>query len=159
MNDTIRARFKNGITVGGQTVEVTGKTRKEMRGSKDTQYLIMNDTTRYGVKVRSVANLDEVIKASRGYVGEERSHDRTDDIVEFARGNVLLRFGGKPYQAEVLVATTTDNSMLLYDIENMYEAEVIVGTRKDDSLRLYDIINLRPTQITKKGATEPRLNR
>ena len=133
LNNTVRDRFKAGIEVGGRKIAVTGKTRRELKGSKDTKYLMGGDEKIYGDKIRSTANLDEIVKASRGYVGEEPSHERNDDVVEFARGNVLIKVGGKPYRAEVLI-----------------------GTLEDGSMRFHDIVNIEDGVITERGTQKPQ---
>ena len=46
-------------------------------------------------------------------------HPRKDDIIEFARGTVLLRVGKNDYSADIIVGTKKNNSLLLYDIINL----------------------------------------
>ena len=69
--------------------------------------------------MRATDNADEILKASRNYVGEALLHPRKDDIIEFARGTVLLRVGKNDYSADIIVGTKKNNSLLLYDIINL----------------------------------------
>lgn len=76
--------------------------------------------------MRAANNADEIIWASTDYVGEAPKHLRSDDMVEFARGTVLMKIG-----------------------DNAYKAKVVVGMRKDGTLRLYDIVYMQKTAIQK----------
>jgi len=121
-------RFKNGITVGNNVIKVNLQTRKEFTESRDSKKLRQSNQTAYADKYKTAAELDNVIKASSDYVNELPNHTRTDNIVQFGRGKVLLSVGN-----------------------NDYEAEVIIGTTKGNEQVLYDIINLTPTKINKKA--------
>lgn len=57
-------------------------------------------------------------------MGEGLKHIRRDDIVEFARGNVLIKIGKNDYSAEVMVATRRDGTMLMYDVLNMEKTTI-----------------------------------
>lgn len=76
--------------------------------------------------MRATNNADEIIQASTDYVGEAPKHTHKDDMVEFARGTVLMKIG-----------------------DNAYKAKVVVGTRKDGTLRLYDIVYMQKNAIQK----------
>ena len=58
------------------------------------------------------------------YVSEKPAHERTDDIVDFGRGKVQLEVGGQMYDADVVVGTKKDGSMLLYDFVGMTKKEM-----------------------------------
>lgn len=52
------------------------------------------------------------------------------DIVEFARGNVLLDIGGHKYEAVVLVGYTTMQEMVLYDVQDFTSSDFTVKEKK-----------------------------
>lgn len=115
----LKNRFPNGVTVGTRNIEITRTSRGEFTNSKYSTWLRSTDKDLYADKLRSAANMDEVLLASQNYVNEEPEHTRTDNIQDFARGNVKMSLGGREYTAEVLVAGTADNTMKLYDILEM----------------------------------------
>lgn len=95
-----------------------------MTFSKYTQYLKTVEPEMYADKLRVTDNADEILKASRGYVNEEPMHKRKDDIVQFARGTVLMRIGKNDYKAQVIVGTEKNGEMLLYDVIKMKEEDI-----------------------------------
>ena len=95
-----------------------------MTFSEYTKWLRNNDKSLYADKLRTANNADEIILASRDYINEGLRHERKDNIRDFARGSVLLRIGQSDYSADVIVGTTTNGSMLLYDIVNMTPAQI-----------------------------------
>lgn len=123
----LKEKFPNGITIGNNEIKIDAQSRQEMTFSKYMKWLRGKDINTYADKLRATDNADEILLASTGWINEGLNHNRKDNIVDFARGTVLLRVGN-----------------------NDYRAEVIVGTRKTGNILLYDIINLRPTNITKK---------
>ena len=70
----------------------------------------------YKDKLTASNNLDEIVLASTNYLNEDLKHQRKDNIVEFARGEVLMQIGNNKYNAKVIVGLTKNNQMLLYDI-------------------------------------------
>ena len=132
VENTLKQRFPNGVEIGGRQIKINAITRDEITRSKDSQRLEKRKKQRYADKFRAANNADEILQASRGYVGEALDHPRKDNIREFARGTVQMEIGGREYTAEVLVGTTTGNHMLLYDI-----------------------IDLTPTTIQKRSGNAP----
>ena len=59
---------------------------------------------------------NEVLKASKVWVNEALKHDRTDNIVDFGRGNVYIKVGDNLYNADVVVGYTSNNNMVFYDL-------------------------------------------
>ena len=116
VRENIRSKFGEGIVVGNEVVNVKRKTATEMTYYQYSRHLREHDPDVFKAKMRATNNLNEVLVASRDYVSEAPSHERKDDIHQFSRGNVLLRIGGNDYQADVVVATKTDNTLLLYDM-------------------------------------------
>ena len=128
VKENLKQKFPNGVTVGNQEIKINQQSRREMTYSKYMRTMVRANPEIYSDKLRATDHADEVLLASTDWVNEGLNHPRSDDIREFARGNVLMRVGS-----------------------NDYSAEVIVGTKKDGSMLLYDIINLRPISISEKN--------
>ena len=120
----LSSKFPDGIKVGSQEIKINRQSRNEMTFSEYTKWLRNNDKSLYADKLRTANNADEIILASRDYINEGLRHERKDNIRDFARGSVLLRIGQSDYSADVIVGTTTNGSMLLYDIVNMTPAQI-----------------------------------
>lgn len=133
VKDNLRKKFPDGVTVGNSVIRINDQSRREMTFSKYMQRLFNTNPEIHADKLRATDNVDEILKATTGWINEAPLHQRTDDIADFARGEVLLRIG-----------------------KNEYTADVVVGNRGENGLLLYDIINLAPTTIrdrTKKSGT------
>ena len=135
VKENLRKKFPNGIIVGKNEIKIDGKSRKEMTYSKYTQWLYNNYPKIRADKFRATNNADEILQATTDWVNEGLNHPRNDNIVDFARGNVLIRVGN-----------------------NDYSADVIAGTRNNGSIILYDIINLQTTSFQKKTGTAKSTN-
>jgi len=125
VQNNLRKKFPGGVRIGRNMIHINKATRMEMTYSKYMQWALKNDWAAYRDKLRATDNADEILKASRNYVNEAPLHPRKDNIMQFARGSVLLRIGKKDY-----------------------EASVIVGTKKDGTMLLYDFLYLKPTRIS-----------
>lgn len=133
VKDNLRKKFPDGVTVGNSVIRINDQSRREMTFSKYMQRLFNTNPEIHADKLRATDNVDEILEATTGWINEAPLHQRTDDIADFARGEVLLRIG-----------------------KNEYTADVVVGNRGENGLLLYDIINLAPTTIrdrTKKSGT------
>lgn len=124
VKQALKEKFPNGVTVGNNQIQITGKSRNEITNSKDTMWLKSNQSDVYADKMRAANNADEILQASTDYVSEKPAHERTDDIVDFGRGKVQLEVGGQMYDADVVVGTKKDGSMLLYDFVGMTKKEM-----------------------------------
>ena len=124
VKENLKSKFPNGITVGRNSIAIDNQSRKEMTFSGYMKWLYRKDIQTGADKLRSTDNADEIVKAATDWVSEGLNHPRKDTIMDFARGNVLIRVG-----------------------DNDYNAEVIVGTQQNGKMKLYDIINLQPTKI------------
>lgn len=129
VKENLKEKFPNGITLGRNEIQIDGRSRQEMTFSRYMQWLYNNDPQLHADKLRATNNADEILLATTDWVNEGLNHPRKDRIVDFARGNVLLRVGG-----------------------NDYTADVVVGTKKNGSMALYDVLNLKPTSFTEKEA-------
>lgn len=116
VKNTIKSKFSQGIPIEGRLIKVNRTTWREYTGSKDTQRLQRKNAVIYKDKLTASNNLDEIVLASTNYINEDLKHQRKDNIVEFARGEVLLQIGNNKYNAKVIVGLTKNNQMLLYDI-------------------------------------------
>ena len=124
VKQALKEKFPNGVTVGSNQIQITGKSRNEITNSKDTMWLKRNQSDVYADKMRAANNADEILQASTDYVSEKPAHERTDNIVDFGRGKVQLEVGGQMYDADVVVGTKKDGSMLLYDFVGMTKKEM-----------------------------------
>ena len=124
VKQALKEKFPNGVTVGSNQIQITGKSRNEITNSKDTMWLKRNQSDVYADKMRAANNADEILQASTDYVSEKPAHERTDNIVDFGRGKVQLEVGGQMYDADVVVGTKKDGLMLLYDFVGMAKKEM-----------------------------------
>ncbi len=88
--------------------------------------LYETDNVAYYDKMNAFYNADELLQASREYIGEEINHERKhNDFVEFARGIVNFKVGENGYQAEVIVGTDKERNAFLYDIVRIQQTEIV----------------------------------
>ena len=127
VKERLKQKFPNGVAVGNNEIKIDKQSRKEMTFSKYMQWLYKNDPQLSSDKLRATNNADEILHATTDWVNEGLKHSRKDKIVDFARGNVLLRVAG-----------------------NDYTANVVVGMRKNGTMVMYDVLNLQPTTLVKK---------
>ena len=115
VNQNLKEKFQNGINVGNNVIKIDKGSRGELIWSKHTKKLRRTNQKLEADKLRATDNADEIIHAATDWIGEENKHPRKDDIIEFARGNVLLRIGEKDYTAKVVVATHRSGKLTLHD--------------------------------------------
>ena len=120
----IHERFNNLIDVHGQKIQINKTTNDEFRRSNSADSLLENAPQAYNDKLKTIANADEILSAAKNWIGEEIKHTRADDIVEFARGNVMYRVGENGYVADVIVGTRKNGSAVLYDLVNIYDKKI-----------------------------------
>ena len=124
VKQALKEKFPNGVTVGSNQIQITGKSRNEITNSKDTMWLKRNQSDVYADKMRAANNADEILQTSTDHVSQELTHERKDDIVDFIHGNVQIDVSGQLYDADVVVGTKKDGSMLLYDFVGMTKKEM-----------------------------------
>ena len=138
----IAEKFHNIIDVHGQKIQINKTTNDEFRRSNSANELMSSNPQAYIDKLKTIANADEILRTARNWIGEEKKHNRKDDIVEFARGNVAYRVGLNGYIADVIVGTRKNGSAVLYDLVNIYEKEIteapVTVASKDNSQRRQD---------------------
>ena len=120
----IHDKFNNLIDVHGQKIQINKTTNDEFRRSESAISLLKNSTQTYNDKLKTIANADEILSAAKNWIGEEIQHTRSDDIVEFARGNITYRVGENGYVADVIVGTRKNGSAVLYDLVNIYSKKI-----------------------------------
>lgn len=125
VKENLKKKFPNGITVSKTRMKVNSQTTSEMTYSEYSKWLKDNSPEEYADKFRATNNADEILYATQNWVNEGLNHPRTDNIIEFARGDVLIKVGKNDYMADVVVATTKGGSQVLYDIVNMVPTEII----------------------------------
>lgn len=122
VKENLKKKFPSGIAVGNNEINIDKQSRREMTFSRYMQWLYHNDPQIRADKLRTTDNADEILRAAAGWVNEGLNHPRTDNIRDFARGNVLLRVGDNDYAAKVVVGTRANGDMILYDVLNMQPA-------------------------------------
>lgn len=134
VKDNLREKFPDGVTVGNNVVSVNKQSRREMTFSKYMQRLFSTEPGLYADKLRATDNADEILMAAQNWVNEALLHPRKDDIIDFARGKVLLRIGASDYSAQVIVGNRGENGLLLYDIINLSPATIQERIKKSDAV-------------------------
>ena len=148
VKQALKEKFPNGVTVGNNQIQITGKSRSEITNSKDTRWLKHSQPDVYADKMRATNNADEILQASTDYVSEKPAHERTDDIVDFGRGKVQLEVGGQMYDADVIVGTKKDGSMLLYDFVGMAKKEMQQTAGRQSAPHDSQTASLSDTSVT-----------
>ena len=153
VKQALKEKFPNGVTVGSNQIQITGKSRGEITSSKDTRWLKHSQPDVYADKMRATNNADEILQASTDYVSEKPAHERTDDIVDFGRGKVQLEVGGQMYDADVVVGTKKDGSMLLYDFVGMTKKEMQYTAGRQSAPHDSQTASLSDTSVTQNDTS------
>lgn len=161
----IKDRFNNLISVNGQQIQINKTTNDEWRRSKSANGFIKKDPQLYVDKLKTISHTDEILQAAKNWIGEEPSHKRDDDIVEFARGNVYYRVGNNGYVADVIVAIRKNGAAVLYDLRNIYEKKITEASvtmasqspQRSAETSVTDNISQLETDVNKKYSRQ-RLN-
>lgn len=124
----VRTKFSSFIDVHGQNIGINQRTAREWLRSKSAEKLLHTDSQAFLDKVNAFENADELLKASKEYVGEAAKHSRKDNFVEFARGIVAFKVGDNGYEADIIVGATKSNTALLYDVVNIQHKEIVADT-------------------------------
>ena len=128
-------KFKR-VPIKGQSIHFLRDTKREYTNSKYTQWLKKNNVQTYKDKMRLAGHTQDIVYATTEYINEGLNHPRKDNIVDFARGNILIDVSGRKYSAEV-----------------------VIGFTKSGICELYDIVEMTPTQFEyKKEATSEAMD-
>ncbi len=134
VKDNLRDKFPNGMTVGQNVIAINKQSRMEMTFSRYMQKLFQSEPQMYADKLRATNNADEIVRAAQNWVNEALLHPRKDDIIDFARGKVLLRIGENDYSAQVIVGNRGKNGLLLYDVINLSKTTIQEKTKTTDTV-------------------------
>ena len=112
--------FKDGVQVNGITYKVNKISRDEFTRSNDMERLYRKEPAVFADKLRASANADDIITATTSWANDGKlTHPRTDKLVDFAHGEVLIQAGSNRYQAETVVGITDTGEYVFYDVVNM----------------------------------------
>lgn len=115
------------VALGKQKIYFLNDTKGEATYSKYTQWIRKNAPAIYADKMRLFNHPSEIVLATTDYVNEGLKHKRKDDIVDFARGELLVDILG-----------------------NQYSAEVVIGFTKAGVCELHDVVQMKPTTFKYK---------
>ena len=107
------------VAISKQRIYFTSDTKRETTFSKYSKWLKSKAADVFIDKMRAVYNIDELVLATTDYVNEGLKHPRKDNIVDFARGRVLMDILGKQYTADVVVGFTDKGICELHDVVNI----------------------------------------
>ncbi|WP_322182002.1 polymorphic toxin type 50 domain-containing protein, partial [Neglectibacter caecimuris] len=135
IKENLKQKFSDGVIVGNNEIQIDRQSIREMTYSKYTRYLMKQFPELYADKMRITGNVDELLQASRNYVNESLNHPRSDNIEQFARGQVQMRIGDNDYKAQVVVAMRSNGKLLLYDILDLTPT-IIQGKNKKSNVAI-----------------------
>lgn len=145
-------RFKR-VPIKGQNIYFVSDTKSEFVGSKYTKWLNKNDKQTYYDKMRVAGHPQDIVYATTKYINEGLKHERKDNIVDFARGEILIDVSGRKYLANAVIGFTKSGICELHDIVNMnstsfeYKKEVTPkGMDSKESTRSGATSNIRISQ-------------
>ncbi len=96
----------------------------------------------------------EIILATTNYINEGLSHPRTDNIVDFARGELLVDILGTKYSAEVVVGFTKSGECELHDVVALTPTSFKYKTR--DALSVISQSNEHPQKRSSLNNSIPQ---
>ena len=104
------------VPVHKQIILITGDSANEVTRSKQTETIRKKNKTIYEDKMRVMNHPVDIVLASTDFINEAPKHPRKDDIIDFARGSILLQVHGRQYSAEVVYGYTKKRTCRLHDI-------------------------------------------
>lgn len=149
--NVIKNQYKNVITANGQTFKVNIVSNKEFRESVWAKGLRKKDSSAYYDKLRTFANLDELLESAKDWINEAPKHQRKDKIVSFGTANVLYRVNGNGYAAKIVVGVDMNANSLIYDIVDIKRKKInaISGNGANAPLSAKASINSKVSQNAK----------
>lgn len=122
--------FKDGVDVEGKTVKVNKRSRDEYTRSNDAERLHRQNRDAYADKMRAAANVDDILKATAfGEPDGGLKHKRSDNFVDFVRGDVLIEAGTNQYEAQTVVGITDGGEYVFYDVVDI-EPTTFIKTKE-----------------------------
>ena len=83
--EILHSKFENRIDVNGQVVQVNQKTNNEWRLSNEARSLLKKDMKLYEDKIRTIDNVDEILKTAKKWAIEASKHKKFN---KYARGKI-----------------------------------------------------------------------
>ncbi len=117
------------VAINKQKIFFIDDTKNEVTYSEYTKKLRRKSPDVYQDKMRLFNHPSEVILATTNYINEGLSHPRKDDIIDFARGELLIDIQGRKYSAEVVIGFTNKGICELHDIVKIKPASFKYKTR------------------------------
>ena len=112
--------FKDGVEVQMTDYEVNRQSRREYTRSEDTVRLYRKNKSGFADKMRAADVVDDIIVATTDWSRDGKlKHPRTDNLVDFLHGDVLIRAGGNQYVATTVVGITDTGKYVFYDVTGM----------------------------------------
>ena len=112
--------FKDGVEVQMTNYEINRQSRREYTRSDDTARLYRKDKSGFADKMRAADAVDDIIVATTDWSRDGKlKHPRTDDLVDFLHGDVLIRAGNNQYVATTVVGITDAGKYVFYDVTGM----------------------------------------
>ena len=139
-------KFKR-VPIKKQSIYFIGDTANEYTSSQYTKWLERNDREVFMDKMRVGQHPVDIVYATTDYINEGLKHKRKDNIVDFARGKILLDVAGNQYEAEAVIGFTKSGICELHDIVKMQSTTF--EYKKDAASEGMDYIN----ESTRSDAT------
>ena len=108
-------RFKK-VPIKSQTISFIRDTKNEYTNSRYSQWLSRNNPQVFNDKMRVAGHPQDIIYATTNYINEGLKHQRKDNIIDFARGDIFLDVSGRKYAAKVVIGFTNKGVCELHDI-------------------------------------------
>ena len=112
--------FKDGIKVRNTDYIVNKTSRDEFTRSEDTKRLYKKQRDAFADKMRAADAVDDIIVATTDWSRDGKlKHPRTDNLVDFLHGDVLISAGDNQYVATTVVGITDTGKYVFYDVTGM----------------------------------------
>ena len=122
--EIVHEKFSDPVNANGQDIFISTRTSREWSRSEYSKRLGRDKPRRYTDKMNAFSQADELLTASRDYIGEALKHERHDNFVEFARGKVKFKVGENGYLADIVVGITDKQEPVLYDIVKLRNIKI-----------------------------------
>lgn len=117
LSSIIRHKFYNLLSVNKKAISTNKKEQNQWVRSKDIQELY--DRKRLYIDKLQGHNTEELLKASKNWIGKQLKKLRRESFVEFARGTIDFKIMKRKYRADVMVGITKKQNAYLYDLINV----------------------------------------
>ena len=121
----LRERFPDGFTWNGWKIGLTMPGINEFTRSRYTQRL-RNQSNRqmYNDKLRTAANLSEIVEIADNIRNETPNHPRNDNLRSFNRADVRIKVGENEYTAKVVTVILPSTKEIFYDIISLTPTKI-----------------------------------